>query len=295
MFKIKGSYPYPILLSEPIDYKRSVLEVVYRYQSLKNSHSLLINCKVKNREIEKLIKDKKACFAIQIESPNAFFRKMYESYDEETTIELSSNEVIDFLDIGVAILAKENINNYKNHDFVSEFKSIEMSVEKNEIIGVYPSVRQIIASKDEILKEINSIFNIKKSDEANVISYDPHPQRILVTVPTSIGNYYLNNKEDKDIRDILNAIILIPVLTCVLGDMLNEEENSNDEESLSSNAWYKTLNNKLEEIMKEQNTTREQLLNDQHTTAQLIMKNITIDAVKKLKAKFEIIEDGDDE
>lgn len=295
MFKIKGSYPYPVLLNEAIDFKKSVFDVVYKYQSMKNTHALLIECKVNNKEIEKLIKDKKACFAIQIESPNAFFRKMYESYKNEKIIELSNNEVIDFLDIGVAILAKENIKNYKNHDFVPEFKGIEMSVEKNEIIGVYPSVRQIISSKDEILKEVNSIFNIRKSEDAKMVSYDPHFERILVTVPASIGEYYLNNKEDKDTRDILNSIILIPVLTCVLGDMLNEEENSNIEESLFSKAWYKTLNSKLEEIIKEKGLTRESLLNDQHTTAQIIMRDLTVEAVKKLKTKFEIVEDGDDE
>ena len=82
MFKIKGNYPYPILLEDCIDYKSSTIKARYLYQGLKNGHNIKIECVVNNLEIRKLIEDRKACYAVQIESPNAMYRNMFEFYDE---------------------------------------------------------------------------------------------------------------------------------------------------------------------------------------------------------------------
>ena len=35
MFKIKGNYPYPVLLEDNIDYKNSTIKARYLYQGLK--------------------------------------------------------------------------------------------------------------------------------------------------------------------------------------------------------------------------------------------------------------------
>ena len=163
MFKVKGNYPYPILLENTIDYKNSIIKVRYLYQGLKNGHNIKIECEINNDEIKKLIQDKKVCYAVQIESPNAMYRDMFEFYDEdEISITLRNDEVIDYIDIGLALLVKEDIENYQNEDFVDAYKDIKMKISKNEVLAVCQSVRKIIILNDEILKEVHSIFNLQK-------------------------------------------------------------------------------------------------------------------------------------
>ena len=289
MFKVKGNYPYPILLENTVDYKNSIIKARYLYQGIKNGHNIKIECQINNDEIKRLIHNKKVCYAVQIESPNAMYRKMFEFYDEdEINITLKNEEVIDYIDIGLALLVKEDIENYYNEDFVDAYKGIKMKISKNEVLAVCQSVRKIIILNDEILKEVHSIFNMQKDKTIENITYDPNYDRILIKVPENIGNFYLNAKENKSKILILNSIIFMPVLTSVVNDMINGEEE------FASRLWFKTLINKVNDIVKEKNITKEEVFSNPYETAQLLLKNISVESINEFENLLES-QEGDDE
>ena len=289
MFKVRGNYPYPILLENAIDYKNSIIKARYLYQGLKNGHNIKIECEINNDEIKKLIQDKKVCYAVQIESPNAMYRDMFEFYDkEEIIITLKNDEVIDYIDIGLALLVKEDINEYKNTDFVDAYKDIKMKVNKNEVLAVFPSVRKMIILSDEILKEVHSIFNLQKDSQINNITYDPNYDRILIKLPEEIGNYYLTSKGNKEKIIILNSILFTPILTSIVNDMRD------DEEEFSNRLWFKTLTNKINEIVREEDITKEEAFDNPYETTQALLKNISVESINELKKLLEN-QEGDDE
>ncbi len=289
MFKNKGNYPYPILLENTVDYKESMIKARYLYQGLKNAHNIKIECEINNDEINKLIEGKKVCYAVQIESPNAMYRNMFEFYNgDEINITLKNDEVIDYIDIGLALLVKEDIEDFQNLDFVDAYKGIKMKVSKNEVLAVCQSVRKIIVLNDEVLKEVHSIFNLQKDDRINNISYDPNSDRILVKVPEEIGNYYLNSKGNKEKIIVLNSILFMPILTSIVNDMKEFEED------FANRLWFKTLTNKINEIEKGKNITREELYDNPYETAQALLKNISVESINKFKTLLEN-QEGDDE
>ena len=289
MFKVKGNYPYPILLENTVDYKTSIIKVRYLYQGLKNGHNIKIECQINNDEIKKLIQERKVCYAVQIESPNAMYRNMFEFYDEdEINITLKNEDVIDYIDIGLALLVKEDIEDYYNEDFVDAYKGIKMKISKNEVLAVCQSVRKIIILNDEILKEVHSIFNLQKDSNISNIIYDPNYDRILIKVPEDIGNYYLNSKGNKEKIIVLNSIIFMPILTSVVNDMRDGEEE------FANRLWFKTLVNKINEIVKEKNITREEAYNNSYETAQLLLKNISVESIYEFK-NLQESQEGDDE
>lgn len=290
MFKIKGNYPYPVLMEEKIDFKTSIIKVRYLYQCLKDSHIIKIECDVQNEEIKELISNKKACYAVQIESPNALYRKMFEFYDEddEIKIKLGNNEVIDYIDIGIAILAKEDIINYKNEDFVEAYEDINMKVGKNEILAVCHNVRQIIISNNETLKEVHSIFNIQKDSSIDNITYDPNYDRILIRVPEEIGKFYLRSKHSKEKILVLNSIIFMPVMSSIINDMREYEDE------FANKLWFKTLVKKMEEIVKEKSVSKDSLFENPFETAQILLKNMSTESIKQFKHLLEN-QEGDEE
>ena len=289
MFKIKGNYPYPILLENTIDYKNSTIKARYLYKGLKNAHSIKIECEINNQGIQQLIAEKKACYCVQIESPNAMYRNMFEFYDkDEINILLANDEVIDYIDIGLAILVKEDIDNFENEDFVEAYNGIKMKISKNEILGVCQNVRKLIVLNDETLKEVHSIFNLQKNMEINYITYDPNHDRILIQVPEDIGNYYLTSKGKKENITVLNSILFMPVLTSVINDMKEGEDE------FASRPWFKTLIIKMTEIVKEKQMTREELFENPYETAQMLLKNISVESINEFKKLLEN-QEGDDE
>ena len=155
-------------------------------------------------EIKKLIEDRKACYAVQIESPNAMYRNMFEFYNgDDINITLGNDEVIDYIDIGIAILAKKDIENFESEDFVDAYKDIKMKINKNEILGVCQNVRKMIVLDEEVLKEVHSIFNLQKDSKIDHTTYDPNYDRILIRVPEEIGNYYLTSKGNKENKEFM--------------------------------------------------------------------------------------------
>lgn len=299
MFKVKGNYPYPILLDKAVDYKTSTIKARYLYQGLKNGHKIKIECDIDNNEIKKLIENKKVCYAVQIESPNAMYRKTFEFFNEDLIedpeskkkyieVSLDSNDVIDYIDIGLALLVKEEIDNYQNEDFVDAYKGIKMKINKNEVLAVCQNVRQMIILNDEILKELHSIFNLQKDNTINHITYDPNHDRILIRVPEDIGNYYLKSREDKQKIKVLNAIIFMPILTNIVDDMKDTEEE------FSNRLWFKTLENKIKEIIRDKKITREEIFENSYETAQMLMQNISVESINVFE-KILQNQEGDDD
>lgn len=289
MFKVKGNYPYPILLEDSIDYKSSSIKARYLYKGLKNGHNIKIECEIKNEEIQRLLEDKKICYAVQIESPNAMYRKMFEFYyGDEISIILRNDEVIDYIDIGLALLVKEDIEEYTNQDFVDAYKDIKMKVNKNEVLAVCQNAKKIIVLNDEVLKEVHSIFKLQKDANINNITYDPNYDRILIKIPEEIGDYYQTSKGDKEKITILNSILFMPVLTSIVNDMKDAEEE------FANRLWFKTLTNKINELIREKEITREEAFNSPYETAQVLLKNISVEAINELKKILEN-QEGDDE
>lgn len=296
MFKYKGNYPYPVLTNECIDYKNSKMTVRYLYKSLKDAHAVKIECKIENDEIKQLIKEKKACVAVQIESSSAFFRKMFEFFDyDNIEIELKNDEVADLLEIGVAILAKEKLEHYTNRDFIDLYKDMRLTINKNELLGVYPSVKQPIANNQEILKEVTNIFVLNEGEEFKMITYDSNGSRILVNVPKEVGKIYKRSKGNVGKMQLMNTMIFIPVLTNVISDIKEQLED----EMLNTKIWYKTLYNKIKDISVKQERPIDDLCENAFQTAQEIMKNMLVESFDKLEYLLETVEDnegeGDDE
>ena len=289
MFKNKGNYPYPILTDSKNDYKNSTFNVAYKYKVCKNEHRIRIVCNVNNKEIQSLINSGKASYAVQLECTNTFLREMRKfNYNEAIDISLKNTEVIDRLDVGIAIIANEDIMNFKSEDLIDVYQSMQISFKKNEPIAVAPPVRIDIVNDEEIFNEVHSIFNIVVDEHANKISYDPHGDRIRVGLPSEIAGFYMNSKKTERIP-ILNSLIFTPVLV----DLISQDSiNFNEFETYS---WCKTLKIKISKLPKDMNVNLENACENALEVTQVLMKNLLIDSIYGYKKIFETFDDKGDE
>lgn len=284
MFNVKGNYPYPVLLEETRYFKNSYIHAEYFKSSSKNAHKIRIVCELNNDEITQFIQEGKAVYTVQVESPNAFYRKIFQFSNPNIEITISNDEVIDYINIGVAIVATEDIENYTNKDFINEYQDITFSIKKNEILAICDPRNDIeITYEGEVLKEVKNIFKLKKTEE-KFMSYNLENERILVFVPKDYLNTYVQYKklESKDVINILNTTIFLPILTNVIADM--------GEESNLSKIWYKTLKKKIKEIAEQEKRNVEDCLQEPLETAQKLLKYPMIDVIASLRDIMEGME-----
>lgn len=284
MFNVKGNYPYPVLLEETRYFKDSYIHAEYFKSSSKNAHKIRIVCELNNDEITQFIQEGKAVYTVQVESPNAFYRKIFQFSNPNIEITISNDEVIDYINIGVAIVATEDIENYTNKDFINEYQDITFSIKKNEILAICDPRNDIeITYEGEVLKEVKNIFKLKKTEE-KFMSYNLENERILVFLPKDYLNTYVQYKklESKDVINILNTTIFLPILTNVIADM--------GEESDLSKIWYKTLKKKIKEIAEQEKRNIEDCLQEPLETAQKLLKYPMIDVIASLRDIMEGME-----
>lgn len=284
MFKIKGNYPYPVLLEENKYFKNSYIHAEYFKSSNKTEHKIRIVCDLKNEKIEQLIQERKAIYTVQVESPNAFYRRIFQSTNPNIEITISNDEVIDYIDIGVAVIATEDIEDYTNNDFIDEYQGIEFNIRKNEILAICDTRNNIEITYDgEALKEVKNIFKLKKTDE-EFMSYNLENERITVLIPKDFLNTYIQYKKlgSKDTIGILNTTIFLPILTNVIMDM-------EDERNLSK-VWHKTLSKKIKEIAEKEQRSIEDCLQEPLETAQKLLTYPMIEVVTNLKNIMEGME-----
>ena len=73
---------------------------------------------------------------------------------------------------------------------------------------------------------------------------------------------------------------MVPVLSSVLKDMVDASED----DGLSGKLWYKTLYSKVKELAEKQGKRPEELLEDSFDTAQIVMRDILVNAVKTFES-----------
>lgn len=288
MFKNKGNYPYPILTDSKTDYKNSVFNVSYRYKVCKDEHKIRIICDVNNEEILQLINEGKASYAVQLMCTNTFLREMRKfSYNEPIDISLKNTQIIDKLEVGVAIIANEDIKNFKSNDFIDIYEGMQIDFNKNEPIAVAQPVKIDIINDDEIFNEVHSIFNIVVDEAIKSAEYDAYSDRLTVKLPSEIAGFYMNSKKTERIT-VLNSLIFVPVLVDVISqDLINDIQ-------FDSYAWSKTLKNKIKKMPKEMEVTVENAAENAMKVTQYLMKNLTMEAIYEFMKIYDVVNDGGD-
>ena len=285
MFKINGNYPYPVLLEEEKYFKSSTIHAEYYKSATEDEHIIRIDCLLDNEQILKMIEEGKAEYIVQIESPNAFYRKVFcFSNSDNIEIRISKDEIIDYIDMGLAIIAREDIYNYENDDFIDEYKGINFDIKKNEMLAIANPRKNIEIFYDgEILKEVKNLFLFKRSD-TNMVSYNNDGDRIVVYIPQDLLNKYAEYKNygNKSAITILNSLVFVPVLTGIINDMILIDDIS------KYKTWYKTLKFKIESIAKEEKRDADACINEPLETAQKLLSYPFINITETMDLIMEV-------
>ena len=236
-------YPYPVLWDKNDDYKKpsKFLAEVEAKENFKNI-KLKINFLLKDKEIEKLIKENKAEYVIHIEAPSTYFRELISTRETEINYDLKDNDILGRLQISFFILAKEDILDYKNSNFNEDYSGESFNLKKGSIIAIADSYRFDIEKNDDNLEKVSSIFSIcqKETVEQTGMTVDMNSDKIRIALnkPDYI-NYHQLSQNSNNIN-IINSVIIFPALIFIF-EQLKKDFDDNDFDDYK---WFRALGNK---------------------------------------------------
>ena len=293
MLKSNLNYPYPMLRSESIDYRSSVINSKINIETTNESYKLNVEITTNDEYINNLLEKGIVKKGILVKSNAVWFRKFYLLSNEDIII--NSKDIYGKVELIPCIVATEKINNFFSDDFEEEYKYSNITIESGEFIALGEEYCFDALLDSDIFKNTSSIFEMVSVNENNV-SYDLNYDKIVIRIPKNMHQNYLNVANSiVSPKSILNSIIVFPVLVSVLFEIKEMNSNGEEDEEIIDKKWYKTIIKTIE--FKKKNNVISGLDNSGNIenpllVAQSLTNGLTSSSFMKLKEILEM--EGDE-
>lgn len=235
-------YPYPVLWDKNDDYKKpSKFSVEVEPKEDFKNIKLKINFLLKDKEIEKLIKENKAEYVVHIEGSSTYFREIISTKETEISYVLKDRDILGRLQVNFFILAKQDIKDYRNNNFNEDYSSETFNLKKGNIIAIADGYRFDIEKNDDELGKISSIFSICKKEtvEQTGMTIDMGYEKIRIGLNiTDYVNYSQLSQNPNKVESV-NSVIIFPALIYIF-EQLKKDFNETD---YTEYKWFRALEN----------------------------------------------------
>ncbi|WP_203268639.1 hypothetical protein [Streptococcus uberis] len=246
--KLKADmFPYPVLNSELDDFSTGNFSVNIEKNTISVTKiSLVFDFKLDNPDIQNLINENKAKFAIHLEGISSVYRKLIflENYETFKEIFLDVGTVPKKVQANFMIISTQTIINYQNRAFNPEYYGENFSIpiiEKGSILAFDNMAEINIDFENFEQNDIKSIIRVA-SKKQQFMDVDIDGDVIQVNLPEKSYFSYVNLSKSNQVKQkLLMTTIILPALTMVIEKVrLGEVE--------STLKWYDSLEKLLSKI-----------------------------------------------
>lgn len=283
-------FTYPVLSEDKDDYISSKFNVTYAYKNNGiNSIQLNFDIFMNNDEIDNMIRNGDAEYAIHLECSSTAYREVITTMSSKVSYQIPINKVNGNLEILALIVLKNKMKNYSSTDFIEDFKDISFELSKGNIIG-YQNLPTLEIIKDyEELSNASSIFMIFKrlTDEEKPIEVNLDSSYIKIGLGIKEFEIYSRFCNNTMFQPILNSMLILPALIYVFEDLKQEDGI----ETHSGKSWYISLDKAYE---KRGVSFLKEVLNTEKSSVVLAQEAMELPLNKALHMMSEVYDIGED-
>ena len=277
-------FPYPTINNSRLDscYKDTTYSLEYEqvqedeYLVLKDAH-----IEINNEAIINLIKEGKAKACVIVECSKSVFRKTYNIGLEPEDIKILISDLSDRVVISSFIYATQDIENYRNNDFLEDYEDYNFYIEKYDIIAIDNGSTIVIDYDETSDKKVSSIFLIIKDTETDKKNMRVEiGDKIIAYLPEKQFNMYDNMKKNNNYQNIFFSMLAIPILIEALEKIKNEQYDF-DEIELNYR-WFRSVKNGFKKKYGYELTEDKFYEIDSAELAQELLNNGTVNAIEDL-------------
>ena len=266
------NYPYPVIRTSEEDYCSTVFkgELVVNLQP--DGYLVRPAFEINNAGIASLIEEGKLTYAVEIQSPATWYRKLFPVKGNKP-IPLEPATIHERVELTPCIIATTSIPGFTNDDFEVEYQGMTFDINAGDVIAI-GEIRTFDALyQDDIIKNGTSPVTIARSETAKEISCDFSGSLIEITLPADQHDRYLECGYKPEKYKVLNAVLSIPVLVEAISIIAGDVNNPDHPSTFESRAWYKTIVVNLKRAAENKEDKYRQLLNNPFASAELLLGN----------------------
>lgn len=266
------NYPYPVIRVSEEDYRNTIFKGDLSVNLQPDNYQVCPAFEINNAEIANLIEEGKLTYAIEIQSPATWYRKLFVVKDN-TPICIEPTYVHERVELTPCIIATTQISGFTNVDFEEEYLGMTFDINAGDVIAI-GEVRIFDALyQDDIIKNGTSPVTIARSETAKEIRCDLSGSLIEITLPAEQHDRYLECGYKPEKYKALNAVLSIPALVEAIGIIANDVNYPERPSGLESKAWYKTIVVNLKRAAENKEDKYRALLDTPFASAELLLGN----------------------
>ena len=294
-------FPHPVLCNETNDYPgctfdTSILSVDDGGDSIQIEIEYIINCE----DIQKLIEEDKAYFAVRITCAKTSYRELFEpkrKTDKSIIVEIEKQRISDQIGIQSYVVAKEQIDSFlplqRNNEY---FGSIPANIKKGDILAL--ELGRTIKLDSEYEREVSGVVLITEYSGENIdIKYASADEEgegadyITIRLPNNTYDRYSKLRKrklyKKDVERFLQATVVLPAIVEAVTLLKYEQQYDLPEDTYkySGALWAESIEGALRKKgidLRETNQTGYELAN-------CILKDVVGDSLNDLIRKMDDI------
>ena len=237
-------FPYPVLRKYNKNFVSAEFESLVSYRHNEIEHEFEIEIKLNEKNLLNLLNKGDVSIVCHFECPHTKFRKILDMNRGTNNVKFKADEVDGRLEMVALIVSNKDLDSYNSADFEPEYDNMSFKIKKSSILAIADMPSHIIENKKENNANLPSIFNITYSLEDKIMRLSTSEQRIKIILPIEQYKIFEAHKNSIYSRNIMNAMIVLPVLVAIL----NELSHENDPSRNGDFRWFKVIENKLKTL-----------------------------------------------
>lgn len=274
-------YPHPVLSYFSDDLVDCAYQTTLRITTTKTTYRFEAVCRTSSKDLSILVKNQKAYYAFHIECPRTRFREIFTSFLTEFSFEIPADKLDGKVQICSFILAAEDLPDYRNRNFHSDYGNTSFKVKKGDVLAVDRD-RSFDADKEiDPLKKLPSIFTVTPNEgkDAPPFEIDTNDNKVVIKLSKENFERYKILSMNQSLHTTLASLLIVPALVSLL-EMIKGDVKQIDE--LEEYRWFRVLANKLHSIGIEVNNSNS-FTDSSVMTAQKLIGNPLSNSLKTLE------------
>ena len=129
------NYPYPVIRDYAEDYKTTIFKGEMVVNMDPDGYLIRPSFDVPNAEIRDYICEGKLTYAIEVQSPATWYRRLFVIKDNKT-VRLEPVFLHERVELTPCIVATEDIPGFTNADFEEEYRALTFDVSEGDVIAI---------------------------------------------------------------------------------------------------------------------------------------------------------------
>lgn len=247
--KLKADlFPYPVLSEVTDDYIKGDFKAECNVKQLSNSKmGLEVSFELNNLELQTLIKNNKAAFAVHVEGISSTYREMYvaDNHESELSIQLDSKNINGSIEVNAVVIALTDIYNYSNSCFNPEYYDAEYKIKflsHGDILAFVPFITFNFGMENNNNLNAQSMIRVTGTKK-EFMSVDIDGDVILTKLPEkTFSSYKKLSNSNKATQDMVMITVILPTLVHVLNQIQSGVDAENKQWYISLRKLWEKLN-----------------------------------------------------